>query len=231
MKWGNSINQEISSQQKSNIFDFQWGWKITTFAVASWQEKFWVPFQYKDHLSRYGDFHYEDNTVVKPSYLYNEILALLKEHLYIEMAFWAPSQYKDHFYQAWGFSCKDRPSFNMGIHILVRHHLYIETVPCMVAVVNTRIFFMSLYLDIWQESKLSRQKFWNFIRKCIWYLTIIIVKHVLQTLWYYKCFCLNNLSLPERSTWCLNHWCNMHISAYSNKRELNGIIPQWTMLT
>ena len=27
--------------------------------------------QYKDHLSRYGDFHYKDETVVRPSDLYN----------------------------------------------------------------------------------------------------------------------------------------------------------------
>ena len=27
-------------------------------------------FQYKDHLSRYGYFHYKDKTVVRPSYLY-----------------------------------------------------------------------------------------------------------------------------------------------------------------
>ena len=28
-------------------------------------------FQYKDRLSRYGKFHYQDKTIVKPSYLYN----------------------------------------------------------------------------------------------------------------------------------------------------------------
>ena len=28
-------------------------------------------YTYKDRLSRYGDFHYKDKTVVKPSYLYN----------------------------------------------------------------------------------------------------------------------------------------------------------------
>ena len=27
--------------------------------------------QYKDHFSRYGNFHYKDKTVVRPSYLYN----------------------------------------------------------------------------------------------------------------------------------------------------------------
>ena len=32
---------------------------------------YWVLSQYKDGLSRYGDFHYEDNIFGKPSYLYN----------------------------------------------------------------------------------------------------------------------------------------------------------------
>ena len=30
-----------------------------------------APSQYKDGLSRYGDFHYKDKTVVRLSYLYN----------------------------------------------------------------------------------------------------------------------------------------------------------------
>ena len=29
-----------------------------------------APSQYKDHLSRYRDSHYEDKTVMRPSYLY-----------------------------------------------------------------------------------------------------------------------------------------------------------------
>ena len=31
-----------------------------------------APFQYKDHLYWYGDFHYKDKTVMRPSYLYND---------------------------------------------------------------------------------------------------------------------------------------------------------------
>ena len=33
--------------------------------------KYWSPSQYKDGLSRYGDFHYKDKTVLRPSYLYD----------------------------------------------------------------------------------------------------------------------------------------------------------------
>ena len=33
-------------------------------------EKYRALFQYKDRLSSYGDFHYKDKTVVRPSYLY-----------------------------------------------------------------------------------------------------------------------------------------------------------------
>ena len=38
--------------------------------------------QYKDHLSRYGDFHYKGKTVLRPSYFYNWTLYLYG--LYIE---------------------------------------------------------------------------------------------------------------------------------------------------
>ena len=31
----------------------------------------WFPSQYKESLSRYEDFHYKDETVVRPSHLYN----------------------------------------------------------------------------------------------------------------------------------------------------------------
>ena len=31
----------------------------------------WAPSQYKRRFSRYGNFHYEEKTVVRPSYLYN----------------------------------------------------------------------------------------------------------------------------------------------------------------
>ena len=30
----------------------------------------WAPFQYKDHLSRFVEFHYKDKLVVRPSYLF-----------------------------------------------------------------------------------------------------------------------------------------------------------------
>ena len=40
----------------------------------------------------------------------------------------APSQYKDRLSQVWEF-LRDRLIFNMGIPILVRRHLYIETAP------------------------------------------------------------------------------------------------------
>ena len=52
-----------------------------------------------------------------------------------DFATWAPSQYKDRLTR-YGIpilkirQSRDRLIFNMGIHILVRGHLYIETAPC-----------------------------------------------------------------------------------------------------
>ena len=40
-------------------------WSVTWLLMP------WAPSQYKDHLSRYGDFHYKDETVIRPSHLYN----------------------------------------------------------------------------------------------------------------------------------------------------------------
>ena len=42
--------------------------------VLRWYSKIipvWVLSQYKEGLSRYRDSHYEDKTVVRPSYIYN----------------------------------------------------------------------------------------------------------------------------------------------------------------
>ena len=36
-----------------------------------WQGLLLAPSLYKDRLSRYGDFHYKDKAVVRPSYIYN----------------------------------------------------------------------------------------------------------------------------------------------------------------
>ena len=44
----------------------------------------WTLSQYKERLSRYKDFCYEDKKVVKPSYLYKGNHKLVRRHLYIE---------------------------------------------------------------------------------------------------------------------------------------------------
>ena len=60
------------------------------------------PSQYKAVFPRYGDSHVKDKTVARPSYLGRETVLSRS---------------------------RDRLIFNMGIPILVRRHLYIETAP------------------------------------------------------------------------------------------------------
>ena len=49
--------------QCNSIVDTAWKWRM-------W-EKDQAPSQYKDHISRYGDFHYKEKMLMRPSYLYN----------------------------------------------------------------------------------------------------------------------------------------------------------------
>ena len=44
----------------------------------------WAPFEYNGRLSEYGDSHYKDKTVVRPSYLYNGNPIMVRGHLYTE---------------------------------------------------------------------------------------------------------------------------------------------------
>ena len=53
-------------------------------------KKNWALFQYKNHLSRYGDFHYKDETDIRPSYLYNENSYTGKM---VSLAPWLPFQH------------------------------------------------------------------------------------------------------------------------------------------
>ena len=81
-----------------------WGWWFETLLCPLWRHSnalfsasrpcdvYWTgklhPSQYKNGLSRYGDFHYKYKTVMKPSYRYNENSHTWKDRLYIETGPW-----------------------------------------------------------------------------------------------------------------------------------------------
>ena len=47
--------------------------------------------QYKNRLSRYGDFHYKDKTAARPSYLYNgnSYTDTYQDYVYIKWEYWS----------------------------------------------------------------------------------------------------------------------------------------------
>ena len=64
-------------------------WRFTGRNNTLWCQtlKIWAQFQYEDCPSVYKDFHYQDKTAVRPSYLYNgKTNPVLVRRLYIEMS-------------------------------------------------------------------------------------------------------------------------------------------------
>ena len=64
-------------------------WELVVFndkiqhRTYNYMKPLWAQSQYKEDLSRYGDFHYKDKTVAIPSY-HNGNPMLVRRHLYIE---------------------------------------------------------------------------------------------------------------------------------------------------
>ena len=78
------------------------GGSAITQASATLAQTAWVLFQYKDHLSRYGYYHYKDKIVMRLIVIMG-IFILVRWSLYIEMGPRIPFPYKDRLFRYMDF--------------------------------------------------------------------------------------------------------------------------------